>query len=50
MAEMRTCDAVLMVPGWAQSVGAVAEKAEAERLGIPVFLHVRDLVEWLESA
>ncbi|MDD5542924.1 MAG: DUF1937 family protein [Acidobacteriia bacterium] len=50
MAEMMTCDAVVMVPGWAQSVGAVAEKAEAERLDIPVFLHVRDLVTWLESA
>ena len=47
MAEMRTCDAVVMVPGWTQSVGAVAEKSEAERLGIPVFIHVRDLVTWL---
>jgi len=49
MAEMRTCDALVMVPGWAQSTGAVAEKAEAERLGIPVFLHVRDIIKCLET-
>jgi hypothetical protein len=31
------CDAVLLLPGWEQSQGALREKAEAERLGLPVF-------------
>ncbi len=34
---MRRCDAVLLVPNWRDSVGARAEVAEAERLGLPVF-------------
>lgn len=46
---MRRCDAVLLLPGWSRSTGARAERAEAERRGLPVFLHVRDLERWLES-
>lgn len=45
---MRRCDGVLMVPGWQASRGSVAERAEALRLGIPVwedFEDLRDLVE-----
>ena len=34
---MRVCDAVIVVPGWEQSVGTLGEIAEAERLGMPVF-------------
>ncbi len=34
---MRRCDVVLLVPNWRDSVGARAEVAEAERLGLPVF-------------
>jgi len=48
IAELRTCDAVIMVSGWRQSVGAVGEKHEAETLGIPVFLHIRELTDWLK--
>jgi len=33
---MRRCDAVLFVAGWKGSKGSLAEKAEAERLGMPV--------------
>lgn len=35
---LRRCDAVLLVPGWQDSVGACGEVVEAlERVGIPVF-------------
>lgn len=34
---LRRCDAVLLVPGWQESVGARAEVEEAKRRGIPVF-------------
>lgn len=34
---LRRCDALMLLPTWAQSSGARGEKAEAERLGLPVF-------------
>jgi nucleoside 2-deoxyribosyltransferase len=34
---LRRCDAVMMVQGWPDSKGAVAEREEAKRLGKPVF-------------
>ena len=34
---LRRCDAVLLVPGWTASVGALGELTEARRLGLPVF-------------
>lgn len=34
---MRRCDAVLLVHNWRDSEGSLAEVAEAQRLGIPVF-------------
>jgi hypothetical protein len=37
MDELRTCDAVVCVPGSDESRGAQAEIAEARRLGMPVF-------------
>jgi hypothetical protein len=43
---MRRCDAVLLLPGWAGSEGAVAEREEAERLGIPVFCDLAGLAGW----
>lgn len=36
LALMRRCDAVLMIDGWRQSIGATEERAEAMRLGMPV--------------
>lgn len=36
-------EAVLVLPGWENSVGTKAEIAEAERLGIPVFYDEADL-------
>lgn len=43
MAWLRVSDAVLMVDGWENSKGAIAEKEEAERLGIPVYYNVEDV-------
>lgn len=37
MALMRVCHAVILTPNWRASSGALAEVAEATRLGIPVF-------------
>ena len=37
MEVMRRCDAVILVSNWRTSSGALAEVAEATRLGIPVF-------------
>lgn len=44
---MRRCDAVIMVPGWEQSSGARAERAEAIRLHKPVFETIAELHRWL---
>lgn len=46
---MRRCDAVFLMPGWEESTGARGEKAEAERLGIPVFTIFGDLAEWIKE-
>jgi len=42
---MRRCDAVLMVGDWRSSTGSVAERTEAERLGLPVFEYLGDVPE-----
>lgn len=34
---MRRCDAVVLVPGWKNSSGAIKEEAEATARGMPVF-------------
>jgi hypothetical protein len=34
---LRRCDAVVLVPGWERSKGALAEITAANQLGIPVF-------------
>lgn len=46
---LRRCDATMMVAGWERSVGARGEKAEAERLGMPVFFNLQDLEWWLKN-
>jgi len=40
---MRRCDAVLLVPGWENSSGSVAEVKIARYFGIPVFESIDDL-------
>ena len=36
------CDCVVMVPGWEQSQGAIAERQQAKAEGLPVFLWPED--------
>ena len=43
---MRRCDAVLLLPGWERSNGALAERAEARSRGIPAFEDEGDLANW----
>lgn len=47
---LRRSDALFLLPGWEKSSGTLAEKAEAERLGIPIFYSVIELKAWLISA
>jgi len=46
---VRRCDAVLMLPGWQHSSGAVKERAEASLCGLKVFYwdDLRALQLWL---
>jgi len=44
---LRRSDAVLMVPGWETSQGALGEKKEADQLGKPVFFSVAEVAKWL---
>lgn len=39
------CDAVLLLEGWQESKGSVAEKKLAEDLGLPIVRRIRDLDE-----
>jgi hypothetical protein len=36
LAALQTCDAILLLPGWKQSVGATAEYHVARWLGLPI--------------
>jgi len=45
---MRRCDAVLLLPGWDRSKGAMEEWEEAKRLKLPMFSTVSQLHEWLK--
>jgi hypothetical protein len=40
---MRGCDALIALPGWASSAGSKAEIQIATKLGLPVFLSLREL-------
>ncbi len=46
---LRRCDAVIFVSGWKQSEGSLAEYEEARRIGLPTFLHLREVKEWLSG-
>jgi hypothetical protein len=46
---LRRCDAVIFVSGWKQSEGSLAEYEEAKRIGLPTFLHIRELKEWMDE-
>lgn len=40
---LRRCDGIIMVPGWEASRGACGELAEAQRLGLAVFMTIEEL-------
>lgn len=44
---LRRCDAVLFTPCWSKSSGARGEHAEAQRLGLPCFMTIGELADWL---
>jgi hypothetical protein len=50
MEMLRRCDAVVMCANFQASQGALAERAEAERLGLPVFYNPADFAQWLDDA
>lgn len=43
---LRRSDAILMIPGWKNSPGSIAEKKLAEDLGLPVFYSLKDILEY----
>ena len=49
LAILAKCDAILMTPDYERSSGARAEMHFAFDRGIPVFLKIDDLKEWLEA-
>jgi hypothetical protein len=48
IAWMEVSDAVLLLPGWENSKGTVAEVKRAEELGIPVFTSERDMKTYFD--
>lgn len=45
MEWLRVTDVVLIMPGWEQSSGTIAEIKEAQRYGIPVLYSFEELLE-----
>lgn len=43
---LEVCDAVVLTPGWQQSLGTLAEIKRAEEHGIPVFEGLDKLIEY----
>jgi len=46
---LERCDAVILTDCWERSSGARAEVEHAQKRGIPVFVHLLDLREWLKD-
>jgi len=46
---LEVCDAVLLTPNWQKSEGTLAEIKHAEKLGIPVFKKIEDLIQYNEN-
>jgi hypothetical protein len=45
IAFLEVSDAILLVPGWENSKGTLAEIKKAEELGIPIFTTLTSLIE-----
>lgn len=43
---LRLCDALLLLPGWGNSLGTRIELIEARRLGLPVFQSIQEVRAW----
>lgn len=50
IAILSRCDAVVLVPGWESSSGAMDERAFAERHNIPVFETVEGFTAWMKKS
>ena len=46
MAWLEVSDAVLLIQGWEESKGTLAEIGRAKELGIPVFVNIKDVINW----
>lgn len=46
---LEVCEAMVLMPGWRQSKGSIAEKKLAEELGIPIFYSLEDLIDFNET-
>jgi hypothetical protein len=46
---LEVCDAILLVPGYENSKGTLAEIKRAEELGIPIFTTLTSLIEHFEN-
>jgi hypothetical protein len=48
MAWLEVSDAVLLMPGWKNSTGAIKEKHRAEQLNIPIYTDLEVLIKNME--
>jgi hypothetical protein len=48
LAWLEVSDCVLVIPGWKNSKGTIAEIARAKELKIPVFYSFDELLQWKE--
>lgn len=46
LAFLRLSDALYLLPGWGQSIGARGELEEAKRLGLPIFRSPAEVRAW----
>jgi len=49
LALLGRCDAIVTLPNWQRSKGAVAEVEFAKRCGIPVFADLDALIAWYDD-
>lgn len=47
--QLAVCDAVIFCQGWRNSTGCQAEMKQATEMGIPFFLDIQDLEQWMKD-